>query len=139
MASTAVHVFQTTLDETHQWLEELAERLNLDDHHRAYNALRAVLQTIRDRLTVEEATDFASQLPLLVRGFYYEGWNPSHTPAKEKTQEDFLSAVRDRINERAVDPQEAVIAVAQLLRSHVTAGQLNHVVGMMPAEVKELF
>jgi uncharacterized protein (DUF2267 family) len=31
-----------------------------------------VLHALRDRLTVEEASDLAAQLPMLIRGLYYE-------------------------------------------------------------------
>lgn len=44
------------------------------DRQMAYHALRGVLFTLRDRLTVEEAAHFASQLPLLIRGIFYEGY-----------------------------------------------------------------
>ncbi len=44
--------------------------------------LKAVLQTLRDRITVNEAADFAAQLPTIVRGLYFEEWHPAVTPHK---------------------------------------------------------
>ena len=44
--------------------------------------MRATLHALRDRLTVEEAAQFAAQLPMLIRGFYYEGWNPTDKPVR---------------------------------------------------------
>lgn len=35
---------------------------------------------LRDRLTVEASAPFAAQLPDLIRGIFYAGWNPSAVP-----------------------------------------------------------
>jgi len=48
----------------------------------AYKGLRAVLQTVRVRLPLDLAVHFGAQLPMLVRGLYYEGWEPSKGPIK---------------------------------------------------------
>jgi len=47
--------------------------LHSEDRHHADVALSAVLHALRDRLTVSEAAQLGAQLPMLVRGFYYEG------------------------------------------------------------------
>ena len=36
----------------------------------AHSVRRAVLHTLRDRLTVGGAADLGAQLPMLIRGFY---------------------------------------------------------------------
>ena len=56
------------------WLKELRDNGDLADEAAAYSVLRAVLHQLRDRLTPEEAVDLAAQLPLIVRGIYFEGW-----------------------------------------------------------------
>ena len=50
------------------------------DKNDGYKALRAVLQTLRDQLPVNEAVHFASQLPLLLRGLLFEEWRPANVP-----------------------------------------------------------
>ena len=65
---------------TQQWLKELRDNGDLDDEAAALSALRAVLHQLRDRLTPEEAVDLAAQLPLIVRGIYFEAWRPARTP-----------------------------------------------------------
>jgi uncharacterized protein (DUF2267 family) len=72
-------VFDRTLYKTHTWLKEIMEVLGTEDRHRAYMALRAVLHALRDRLTVEEVAQLGAQLPMLIRGLYYEGWDRSVT------------------------------------------------------------
>src|SRR5207248_2021300 len=48
--------FDTTLQTTHIWLNELTDLTGWrDNRHRAYLALRAVLHALRDRLSVDDA------------------------------------------------------------------------------------
>jgi uncharacterized protein (DUF2267 family) len=55
--------------------------------------LRTYLHALRDRLTVDEAAELAAQLPELIRGIYYEGWDPSKTPVRYEDLADFLDRV----------------------------------------------
>lgn len=93
---TASHpaVFGQTLQKTRAWLKELSEELGWQDEHKVYIALRAVLHALRDRLTVEEAAQLGAQLPMLIRGFYYDGWHPAGKPVKERHQEALLAHVK---------------------------------------------
>jgi uncharacterized protein (DUF2267 family) len=72
MTITSIDVFETTLHKTNGWRKELLEELDWQDRHAAYLALRATLHALRDRLTVEEVAELGAQLPMLIRGFYYE-------------------------------------------------------------------
>ncbi len=72
--TTGLAVFDTTVQETNLWLKGIMEGLHTDDRHLAYLALRATLHALRDRLGPENAVHLAAQLPMLVRGLYYEGW-----------------------------------------------------------------
>jgi len=71
MTQTSLAAFDSTLQTTNIWLNDILGQLGWQDHHRAYHALRAVLHALRDRLTVDQAAALAAQLPMLVRGFYY--------------------------------------------------------------------
>ena len=82
-----------TVDLTHAWIQELTYRVDWADYRRSYRLLRVTLQTLRDWLSVEEATDLGAQLPTLIRGLYYEGWNPVKTPVKHRKKQDFIDSV----------------------------------------------
>ena len=87
-------VFQTTLQKTNIWIKQISDALHWDDHQKAYHGLRAVLHALRDRLPVPEAAHFGAQLPMLIRGFYYDEWKPASTPVKLKTAQDFYDTVK---------------------------------------------
>jgi len=76
MAMTGLKAFDTTIEKTNIWLKEIMQEMNTEDRHRAYNALSSVLHALRDRMPVDEVVQLGAQLPMLVRGFYYEGWDP---------------------------------------------------------------
>jgi len=139
MTSILVPALEPSVQKTNAWLEEIAQEFE-GDYNQAYQGLRAVLQAIRDRLPVEEASDLAAQLPLIIRGLYYEGWNPSNTPTKERNLASFLEKVAEKSgNSSLIDPETSARAVFKLLAVHFTDGQMNHVRDALPADVQELW
>ena len=144
MASSGLAVFDTTLQKTNAWLKEVMDELGNSDRHQAYLALRAVLHALRDRLTVEEVAQLGAQLPMLIRGFYYEGWDPTGKPVKERHKEDFLRHIHDyfkttRYGEPNVDPEQVARAVFRVLARRVSAGEIEDVVRILPTELRELW
>ncbi len=73
---TKLDVLDTTVQKTHEWLRDIKDELGFDNDHAAYAALRATLHGLRDLLVTDQVARFGAQLPMLVRGIYYEGWNP---------------------------------------------------------------
>jgi uncharacterized protein (DUF2267 family) len=140
MAREGLPVFDETLQLTHIWLKRLMAELHTEDRQQAYLALRAVLHALRDNLTVEEATDLGAQLPMLVRGIYYEGWNPAKTPARERSRQAFFDHV-NRILPGGFeyDADLATRAVFKLLAERVTAGEIKDVKSMLPKDLKTLW
>jgi len=115
-------------------------RMGWNDRHRAYYALRGVLHALRDRLPVNEAAALAAQLPMLVRGFYYEGWHPTGKPVKERKKADFLAHVANELKDHPeIDPERVTQAVFQVLAKHVTSGEIESVKQILPAEIRSLW
>ena len=107
---------------------------------RAYHALRAVLHALRDRLTLEEAVDLAAQLPMLIRGFYFEGWKPRGKPVAERKKEQFLAHIEDAFRgDRHGEPEEITRAVFKVIALHVTSGEIEDIKRCLPDKLRELW
>jgi uncharacterized protein (DUF2267 family) len=133
-----VDVIDTTVHKTYRWIDEISEDLGGIGRREAYRDLRAFLQTLRDRLTVDLAAELGAQLPMLVRGIYYEAWDPSRAPVKMKAEE-FVETFIDRallLPER--EPLGALKAATRVLRRHVTEGETEHVFLSLPREIRTL-
>lgn len=133
--------FAPTVQKSRVWVNEVAQRLGTDDEHRAYLVLKAAFHALRDRLPHSEMAQVAAQLPLLLRGVWYEGWNPSRTPVKDRRLEEFLDRVADGFP-GFIDREEArrfAEAAFSVLAEHITPGELEDVVSVLPKEVRALF
>jgi uncharacterized protein (DUF2267 family) len=129
-----------TIEKTNSWLNELEAILGWEDRERAYHALRAVLHALRDRLPSQEAVDLGAQLPMLIRGFFYDGWRPGDKPQKYRDKQHFL----ERIAKEApaigeTDLERVVTAVFSLLSSRLPHGERDQVRRALPARVRELW
>ncbi|MGZ4200565.1 MAG: DUF2267 domain-containing protein [Thermoleophilaceae bacterium] len=141
MATTQrIDLIDHSAEKANAWVNELMLELGIDDRLATFRVLRAFLHALRDRLTVDEAAQFAAQLPTLIRGIYYEGWDPSSTPHSYHDARPFL----DRIAAEAglageTEASYAVQGVASFLRRHVSEGELDDVLHILPGDLRKLF
>ena len=139
MQGTGVSALDTTIQKTNVWLKEVMDELGSDDRHRAYLALRSVFHSLRDRLTIEEATDLGAQLPMLVRGFYYDAWNPSGKPVKFD-KDEFLSNIRRQFAaDPPVDTEKIAQAVFKVIDKHIADGEIEDIKSTLPHDLKEFW
>lgn len=135
-----IAVFDRTVQKTNEWLNDLMAFNPGYDPEKAYLALRATLHTLRDRLTPEEAAQLGAQLPMLIRGFYYEGWRPTGKPVKERHREEFLSHIEEALDRWEFGPAEDVArSVFQVLAHRISEGEMEDVRQILPKEIRELF
>jgi uncharacterized protein (DUF2267 family) len=102
-------VLDTTLQKTHEWLRDIKEELGFDNDRAAYAALRATLHGLRDQLGTDQVARFGAQLPMLVRGIYYEGWDPPSLAAGGRERRYFLESLRHELRDHPElrDPERA--------------------------------
>ncbi len=140
MPVSAISVFDTTLEKTNDWLNAINVELGWENKHAAYTALRSTLHALRDRLPVNEAAKLGAQLPMLIRGFYYEGWHPADKPLKMRHQNEFLDHVARECRTKLDAPMESIVrAVFRVIETHVTPGEVSGVIRALPVQLKELW
>lgn len=131
--------FTQAAQQAEQWVNELAEDLNWNER-RAYHLLRCVLHALRDWLSPEETADLSAQLPVLIRGIYFEGWKPLDGPVRKRKKEDFIERVQEAFSDDLLnDPDAAVAAVFRLLDRHVSHGEIVQVRNSMKKSLRELW
>ena len=136
MSATGLEVFDKTLQTTNIWLNEIMDRIG-PDRQVAWKVLSTVLHKLRDRLPVELAAHLGAQLPLLVRGVYYDQFEPARMPSDCRTPEDFIKEVAEWLTDiRPVDPEEAIAAVLGVLNRHLSEGQVAKVRGALPKALR---
>lgn len=139
MTATGLDVFDRTLQITNIWLDEMMGELG-PQRQVAWHTLGAVMRTLRDRLTIELGAHLGAQLPLLVRGAYYDQFQPARVPARFRTEDEFLSHVSDNLSgTRPVDVRQATRCVFAVLNRHVTPELVEKVQDALPEAVRALW
>jgi uncharacterized protein (DUF2267 family) len=93
MSATGLDVFDKTLQTTHIWLDELMAEIG-SDRQVAWH----VLGTVRDRIPLELAVHLGTQLPLLMRGLYYDQWHaPGRIDEKTRSLDAFMGPIREQL------------------------------------------
>lgn len=137
MAKHRNTAFERTVRKSNEWLEEVALLFGGSSQREAYSALRVGLHALRDRLTTEEMADLGAQLPMLLRGLFYEGWHPGSNPRKIRHLSDFFELVKEDLpNNFAYDPEFVVWAVFRTLSNRVPPGELGHISQILPRELQ---
>jgi len=136
-----ITAFQKTMQTSSEWMQDLTADGGLPDEEQACAALRSVLHALRDRLTVEESAHLASQLPMLIRGMFFEGWTPARQPVRLRSREEFLDAVAEELDggPNRVDAETATRRVFGLLDRRLSDGQVRHVRDLLPGPVEALW
>jgi len=137
MSATGLAVFDSTLQKTNIWLDDIMDELSSQDRHRAYHALQAVLHALRDRLPINESAQLAAQLPQLIRGAYFEGWNPAAKHPKERHWDQFVDHVGESFaNDPDCLPEFLTRAVLRVLGKHISSGEIIDVKRCLPEDIR---
>ncbi len=132
--SNRVSVFERSLEKSQEWMSELHEEIHWVSGDSVYHLFRAVLQTLRDQLSIDEAAHLSAQLPLLLRGSFYECWDPQSLAPKGLGKDDFLDAVKAKmgpISNTRYDFEKAVLSCLLYLKKHVSPGEMDDVISAL--------
>lgn len=139
MGTSGVTALDHTVQETNVWLNAVAKQLHFEGHQHAYIALRAVLHALRDRLPPEVAVHLGAQLPMLVRGIYYEGWHMAGKPVKDRSVEEFADHVLQALPPRfPMDPLTVARGVFEILWERLDPDEFAKLMEHLPASLRTL-
>jgi uncharacterized protein (DUF2267 family) len=140
MSAKGLEVIDHTVQLTHEWINELRERLGWASARDALRLLRVTISAIRDHLSHDEAAQFASQMPILIRGMYYEGWKPSSTPITDRNVGDFLARIESEVSGVAeYQGHGDICAVFHLLNRRISTGEVADIRGGLPKAIRDLW
>jgi uncharacterized protein (DUF2267 family) len=123
-----------------EWINEVRDRGRFKDQAVSLASLRAVLHPLRDNLPITDAIHLSSQLPIFIRGIFFEGWKSLHMPIPLSTSEAFLEHVRrDLLPWGEIEPEKAVRCVLQTLVGKITHEEIRKIRELLPKEINELF
>ena len=138
--STGLAVFDATVQETNLWLKRLMEQMHTEDRQAAYLALRATLHALRDRLGPENAVHLGAQLPLLLRGVYYEGWHIGGPASRERQPADFIEHVRAELPRTpTLDANLAALSALAVLQKRLDPGEVAKIKRTLPHQLHALW
>jgi uncharacterized protein (DUF2267 family) len=139
MSATSLDVFDKTIQTANIWLNEISAVIG-PDRHLAWKVLSTVLHKLRDRLPVELSAHLGSQMPLLIRGAFYDQYKPASQPGPCRSEEEFTAEVAEWLSDaRPVDPRLAIAAVLCVLDRHVDPGQVAKVKGALPKQLRQMW
>ena len=138
--SVGVSVLDGAAHQATVWIDEVDQAARCDDRQHAYRLLRATLYALRDWVNADQAADLGAQLPVLIRGIYYEGWNPSSTPRHPHGKEEFVASVQSNFAQDPLrDPDQEIEAVFSVLNRHVAPGQLEQMRNALQKPLRALW
>jgi uncharacterized protein (DUF2267 family) len=138
MTGTTIIALNRSMQVTMEWLHEIRNELKWDDDERVYDATKAVLHAVRDRLPLEDMMKFSAQLPLIMKGMYFDQYDPTDKPLKLRTRAAFLDHVRENFPGSNVDPEEAVRGVMRGIAKRSGPRTLEKISMSMPEDIRDL-
>jgi len=140
MSSTKVSSLDRSIQSSIEWLNDIKEELKWKDDERVYAATKVTLQTLRDRMIVDETFELAAQMPLLLKGIFFDGYDPSGKPLTIRSREELFNEIQDRFDKAEGLSGEVITrAVLKVLYRRVGEGEMDDIKDSMPTDIQGLF
>lgn len=139
--------FEKFAQEGNLFVKNLAKSLgHPDETGRTGIILRAVLHTIRDRITISESLNMLSQLPMFIKAVYADSWKYREKPLSMRTVEDFTNEVEKHQQQYGEyefnwkeSTEDIVKTVIKELGTYITKGEFEDIMAQLPEELEKMF
>ena len=140
MTHTGAPVFEPAVQKANRWLNRLLDRLQWSERERGLRAFRVVMHSLRDQLTLAEVADLSAQLPLVLRGHFFEGWRPERTRDRIRSLDEFVDEIaRQMPDEPFIDVPDIARAVFGMIAEFVSAGEVADLRSVLPPAIRTLW
>jgi uncharacterized protein (DUF2267 family) len=138
--------FDNHCQEATLFIKNIAVQLGTpDDTDHAVRVLTCIFRALRRKLIPDESLHIVSQLPLLLKGMYVDGWDIYEPISEAKTFEEFLHDIRSNTEgEEGADfdddelARKKITAVFNILKEFISDGELDYIHEELPKEVVEM-
>lgn len=138
--------FEQYSQDAREFVNEIAVELgDPANKAQAERIMTSVLHTVREVLSPEESLHFISQLPMLMKGIYVNGWH-LETKNRIRSMTEFTeclklqsprTAAQDFGNEEKAEANTR--AVLRVVRRHVATGEIKDIVSQFPPDLADLW
>lgn len=138
--------FESFAQDAHKYINELAEELgHPEEKNRVLIIWRSVMHTVRDRIHLGESFQIIDPIPMIFKGIFVQNWKYSEKPhLNYETIEEMKNQVKDlqalhgeRDFSWSKSTEEIISITINSLKRFMPEGQLEHIIGQMPKEIKE--
>ena len=138
--------FDKYAQEGNTFINNLAKELeHPEETGRTGMVLRAVLHSLRERITMSESLHLLSQLPMFLKAIYADNWKFREKPLRINTKDEFITEVEDyqkQFGEQDFNweksTEEIIKIVFRTLDTYVSKGEFQDITDQLPKELKDL-
>jgi uncharacterized protein (DUF2267 family) len=137
---TAIHELEQGLRDAQGWMNSVALRLNSKNGNLAFATLKATLHAVRDQLDPALVAELGSRLPALVRGMYYDGWDPWARRRHASRRAEFTKRVGSEwARAPRIKAERAAKAALEVIFERLPAALMRPVIERLPEDLHELW
>ena len=130
--------FDSSLQKSNLWLKDVQQAARLRSRFQAYSAVRVVLHALRDCLPAAHAVKLSAQMPLLLKGIFFDGWRLAPKPHR-LDRDQFFGRLRNELAvQPEIDPSLALEAVIVCLYRHLSPDAIDRALFVLPREIRTL-
>ena len=123
-------------DDFEAFLVGVQAQLDHATRNMTYTTVQAVLLVFRRRLAVEQAIAFAAVLPAVLRAIFVSDWDLDQEPRPFLSRDQMNEEVKAFRRHHNFSPDDAIRAVAGVLRRHVDAQRLDRALDEISPEAR---
>ena len=138
--------FNKYAEEGNLFVKNLAKNLgHPNETGRTGIVLRAVLHTLRERITISESFNMMAQLPMFLKAIYVDNWKYREKPIR-LDKEEFLKEVERHQNQYGEyefswekSTEDIVKLVIKELSSYIAKGEFEDIMAQLPEDIETMF